>query len=309
MTKLSLRFLTLILALGGLCALLGGCGNSELGPSDLQDSAVRRALDRQCYRWDGTLSIQKEAGGIDTFPLTYELSQDEFGYVGELTFELQQSATRKELVAVPVVFEMNEEGWWTGSVGATTNLMGRVALRSPSTGADPPKLDKRTVSWAGPEHGFHMSLSGDASMQLSVDGLVPLPDGLDADAVWVAARLQREGFRLVIGPFNIVLMEFLGVFATLFFASRFVIQWIASEKAKRSVIPEVFWWVSLVGAGLMIAYAVYFGRFAVLLGQTMGWIVYLRNIWLIEREKHRLRIQHHAESDLDETTAGSENRI
>ena len=120
------------------------------------------------------------------------------------------------------------------------------------------------------------------------DGLsdLPLPESLERQAVWASARLRRtEGFQFHLGRFEIGLMECLGVFATLFFASRFVIQWIASERARRSVVPELFWWVSLCGAGLMIVYAVYFGRFAVLLGQLTGWAVYIRNLWLIRREK------------------------
>jgi len=69
------------------------------------------------------------------------------------------------------------------------------------------------------------------------------------------------------------------------FGVRFLIQLLASERARRSVTPESFWWVSLVAAFAYTVYGFYFQRLAVVLGQLMGWYVYVRNIILLHREK------------------------
>ncbi|MFA5506289.1 MAG: lipid-A-disaccharide synthase N-terminal domain-containing protein [Vulcanimicrobiota bacterium] len=86
-------------------------------------------------------------------------------------------------------------------------------------------------------------------------------------------------------------MEFSGwtVFGFLFqacFMARFWVQWIASEKAKRSVIPNAFWVFSIVGSTGLLVYAVVHVKdpvFAV--GQGMGLFIYFRNIVLIRRSR------------------------
>ncbi|MCX7933841.1 MAG: lipid-A-disaccharide synthase N-terminal domain-containing protein [Planctomycetota bacterium] len=65
------------------------------------------------------------------------------------------------------------------------------------------------------------------------------------------------------------------------FASRFLLQWIASEKAKASVIPYSFWWLSLVGSILLLIYAVHIKAWPIILGQLPGFFVYARNLHLL----------------------------
>jgi lipid-A-disaccharide synthase-like uncharacterized protein len=77
----------------------------------------------------------------------------------------------------------------------------------------------------------------------------------------------------------------LGFFAQALFASRFIIQWIASERAGESVMPEVFWLLSLVGSSLLLAYAIKQKDPVFILGQSTGFLVYLRNLHLIKRKK------------------------
>jgi lipid-A-disaccharide synthase-like uncharacterized protein len=77
----------------------------------------------------------------------------------------------------------------------------------------------------------------------------------------------------------------LGFFAQALFASRFIVQWIASERAGESVMPEVFWLLSLAGSGLLLAYAINKKDPVFILGQASGLLVYLRNIHLIRRKK------------------------
>lgn len=77
----------------------------------------------------------------------------------------------------------------------------------------------------------------------------------------------------------------IGLFAQMLFSMRFIIQWIASEKENRSVVPEAFWWFSIVGGLTLFAYAVHRADPVFMLGQSLGIIVYTRNLWLIYAEK------------------------
>jgi lipid-A-disaccharide synthase-like uncharacterized protein len=78
---------------------------------------------------------------------------------------------------------------------------------------------------------------------------------------------------------------FIGFAAQLMFSMRFILQWIASEKAKRSIVPEVFWYFSVAGGAMLFAYAIYRGDPVFILGQGMGLLIYVRNIHMIWREK------------------------
>lgn len=79
----------------------------------------------------------------------------------------------------------------------------------------------------------------------------------------------------------------LGLFAQVMFGMRFIIQWLHSEREKRSVVPLSFWYFSLAGGTLMLAYALYRWDPVFILGQAMGLAVYVRNLVLIHRERAR----------------------
>jgi lipid-A-disaccharide synthase-like uncharacterized protein len=64
-----------------------------------------------------------------------------------------------------------------------------------------------------------------------------------------------------------------------FFFSRFFVQWLASERAGRSVIPLSFWYLSLLGGVTLFAYAVHLGDPVFILGQSTGAFIYLRNLY------------------------------
>jgi lipid-A-disaccharide synthase-like uncharacterized protein len=68
------------------------------------------------------------------------------------------------------------------------------------------------------------------------------------------------------------------------FFSRFLVQWIASERARESRVPRAFWWLSLAGSMLLLAYAIHRKDPVFVLGQAFGWIVYSRNLMLIQRQ-------------------------
>jgi len=77
----------------------------------------------------------------------------------------------------------------------------------------------------------------------------------------------------------------LGFFGQGLFFGRFLVQWIASERQGRSVVPVAFWYFSIGGGGLLLIYAILKKDPVFILGQGGGLIIYLRNIYLIHRER------------------------
>jgi lipid-A-disaccharide synthase-like uncharacterized protein len=77
----------------------------------------------------------------------------------------------------------------------------------------------------------------------------------------------------------------LGFIGQILFTMRFLVQWIASEKAGKSVIPLSFWFYSIGGAVLLFVYAVYRKDPVFILGQGLGIFIYFRNLTLISRER------------------------
>lgn len=76
-----------------------------------------------------------------------------------------------------------------------------------------------------------------------------------------------------------------GLAGQLLFTGRFLVQWIASERAGRSTVPVAFWWFSIGGGLILLSYAIHRGDPVFILGQSMGVFIYARNLWLIRREK------------------------
>lgn len=76
----------------------------------------------------------------------------------------------------------------------------------------------------------------------------------------------------------------LGLFAQFLFFLRFFVQWIASEKKKESTIPVSFWYFSIAGSLLLLVYSIYRKDVVFILGQTMGSLIYTRNLILIYRK-------------------------
>ena len=76
-----------------------------------------------------------------------------------------------------------------------------------------------------------------------------------------------------------------GLAGQAFFSMRFLVQWIASEKAGKSVVPLAFWYLSIGGGSTLLAYAICRRDPVFILGQSTGLFVYLRNLYLIKRAK------------------------
>jgi lipid-A-disaccharide synthase-like uncharacterized protein len=75
----------------------------------------------------------------------------------------------------------------------------------------------------------------------------------------------------------------IGYIAQALFAMRFVVQWIASERAGKSVVPTAFWVFSIGGGLMLLAYAVYRKDPVFIIGQAFGVFVYLRNLQFVIR--------------------------
>jgi len=73
------------------------------------------------------------------------------------------------------------------------------------------------------------------------------------------------------------------------FCMRFVVQWIASERRKRSFIPVIFWYLSILGSAVLLAYSIYRMDPVFIAGQSLNMVIYVRNIYLIQfREGRKL---------------------
>jgi lipid-A-disaccharide synthase-like uncharacterized protein len=76
----------------------------------------------------------------------------------------------------------------------------------------------------------------------------------------------------------------IGLVAQVLFFSRFLVQWITSEKVGESVVPVTFWYLSLSGSLLLLTYAIHIRDPIFILGQSTGFLIYTRNLYFIKRK-------------------------
>lgn len=72
------------------------------------------------------------------------------------------------------------------------------------------------------------------------------------------------------------------------FTARFVVQWLVSERQRDSVVPVAFWWLSLLGGGMLLSYAISRRDPVIMVGQAMGLLVYVRNLMLVNKARRRV---------------------
>lgn len=82
----------------------------------------------------------------------------------------------------------------------------------------------------------------------------------------------------------------LGFTGQLAFSLRFLVQWISSEMKKKSHIPIVFWYFSIIGGGFLLTYAIFRKDPVIIAGQSVGLIVYARNLRLIYKNEKKGRM-------------------
>jgi len=81
-----------------------------------------------------------------------------------------------------------------------------------------------------------------------------------------------------------------GFIAQILFTMRFLVQWIASERVGKSVIPLAFWWFSIGGGLLLLVYALYRRDPVFIAGQGFGVFVYVRNLHFVLRDRRRVTV-------------------
>jgi lipid-A-disaccharide synthase-like uncharacterized protein len=69
------------------------------------------------------------------------------------------------------------------------------------------------------------------------------------------------------------------------FTGRFLVQWLHSERKRKSIVPIAFWYLSLAGGATLLTYMLHRGEYVLALGQATPLIVYFRNLMLIWRER------------------------
>jgi lipid-A-disaccharide synthase-like uncharacterized protein len=75
----------------------------------------------------------------------------------------------------------------------------------------------------------------------------------------------------------------IGYLGQVLFGCRFLVQWIASERRRRTVVPHAFWYLSIGGGALVLAYAIHQRDPVFIVPQAAGLLIYARNLWLIHR--------------------------
>jgi lipid-A-disaccharide synthase-like uncharacterized protein len=78
-----------------------------------------------------------------------------------------------------------------------------------------------------------------------------------------------------------------GIVAQLVFTARFLVQWIASERAGQSVIPVAFWMLSIIGGMMTLAYGIQRREAVIIMGQLLAVFIYVRNIMLILKNRRK----------------------
>jgi lipid-A-disaccharide synthase-like uncharacterized protein len=94
---------------------------------------------------------------------------------------------------------------------------------------------------------------------------------------------------------NDILWLIIGFSGQAFFTMRFLIQWIQTERKKRSVVPIAFWYFSILGGATLLLYAIHKMDPVFILGQSVGIFIYSRNLYFVYREKNTLS---HSDSEI-----------
>lgn len=79
----------------------------------------------------------------------------------------------------------------------------------------------------------------------------------------------------------------IGFLGQALFSARFIVQWLSSEKIKKSVIPQAFWYFSVAGGATLLAYAIHRRDPVFIVGQAAGLFIYARNLQFIWRDRQQ----------------------
>jgi len=104
----------------------------------------------------------------------------------------------------------------------------------------------------------------------------------------LAADLRQFLYETFVAKLDFWLL--FGIAGQLLFTGRFLVQWLASEKAGRSVVPVAFWFFSIGGGLMTLIYGIVRREPIIIMGQGLALFIYARNLMLIDRERRRSRL-------------------
>jgi len=84
---------------------------------------------------------------------------------------------------------------------------------------------------------------------------------------------------------QLTMWALIGAIGQMAFFSRMLVQWVTSERRQESVVPMMFWWLSLIGGAILLSYGIHKRDPVIIMGQSFGFVVYVRNLILIYRKR------------------------
>jgi lipid-A-disaccharide synthase-like uncharacterized protein len=111
-----------------------------------------------------------------------------------------------------------------------------------------------------------------------------------------ASRPPSQTIAPTQGEVIMKLWTMIGFLGQAVFAMRFIVQWIASERKGQSIVPVIFWYFSLGGGLTLLLYAIHIKDPVFILGQSLGSVIYMRNLVLIYRKDAQAITKNHEQS-------------
>lgn len=160
--------------------------------------------------------------------------------------------------------------------------------------ADDPSAVNVKVQLEGFTDYAHLVANADGTFAYQLRSIDGSPVRLSPDEF--ARRLYRqqasrdfwEVLFNISGPVGLLWVG-LGLVGQVLFTGRMIVQWLASERSHQSVVPPLFWWMSLVGALMLLAYFLWRRDVVGILGQSVGLGIYVRNLHLIYMARRSAR--------------------
>lgn len=121
---------------------------------------------------------------------------------------------------------------------------------------------------------YILNAGSDDALRLSPDELAEFLFRQESSREWIERLFN------ISSPIGFLWVS-IGLLGQVLFTGRMVVQWLATEKKRHSVVPPIFWWMSLVGAMMLLTYFLWRRDIVGVLGQSFGLIVYFRNIYFI----------------------------
>jgi len=178
--------------------------------------------------------------------------------------------------------------WSFAAIGITVLglLIAMYYLAQSAGPGDDPTAVNVKVQMEGYKDYAHLSLLPDGTHRYVLSSFDGSPEPLTPEEFAERLYQQQKSRRLWEVIFNIsspmgFIWVSVGLLGQALFTGRMIVQWLVSEKSKQSVVPAVFWWMSLSGALMLLAYFLWRRDVVGILGQSVGLGIYVRNLHLI----------------------------